>query len=254
MRQGSGKPASEAQHPQSEVGGGGGAWVQVRLSGRPHPFRRENRVGQGRLCRATGPGVRGDNKQGPVSRDRREGRYSNELPGASPLLPRPRAGPTAPGGREQLVPNTPPATAPGHEVLDISLRPSEPPARPGAPTSAGGTSGRRQTQVCTVTQHQGQAALQVLGPFPTPEMSSCTRAWGRSKLRLPLQIDDHSPLPGGDTAGQAPSPRKAPGCLQQQDDCGAAGQWLGPTTTGQGGKCEASTIRIPGPPPSPDQS
>lgn len=91
----------------------GEARVQVRLSGRPHPFRRENRVGQGRLCPATGPEVRGDNKQGPVSRDRREGRHSNELPRASPRLPRPRAGPTAPGGREQFSPEHPTCHSPG---------------------------------------------------------------------------------------------------------------------------------------------
>lgn len=38
------------------------------------PFRGESRVGQGRPCRVTGPEVRGDDKQGPVSRDRERGK------------------------------------------------------------------------------------------------------------------------------------------------------------------------------------
>lgn len=190
----------------------GEAWVQVRLSSRPHPFPGENRVGPGRPCRATGPGVRGDNKQGPVSRDRREGRHRNELPGAPSLLPGPRAGPTAPGGREQLVPNTPPATALGPEVRDISL------------PALGASSQARCPNLCrrnlwpetNTGLHGHTASTTGSGLLSHTERSSCTRAQGRSKPGL-LPADDQSPLPtGGGHSRPAPAPRKGPGCPRQQ--------------------------------------
>lgn len=44
------------------------------VAGHPCSMEKTGWVGQGRPCRATGPKVRGDNKQGPVSRDRRGGK------------------------------------------------------------------------------------------------------------------------------------------------------------------------------------
>lgn len=67
MCQGCDAPASEAQHPQSEVGGGS------KGAGQPeHPHSMEKtRWGRGGPAGQRAQKVRGDNKQGSLSRDRR---------------------------------------------------------------------------------------------------------------------------------------------------------------------------------------
>ena len=64
-------PASEAQHPQS-VRWVEGAGVQLRLSA-PRSMEKTG-WGRGGPAGQQAQQVRGDNKQGPVSRDRRGGK------------------------------------------------------------------------------------------------------------------------------------------------------------------------------------
>jgi hypothetical protein len=92
--------------PTHTYSGGSTSGLEAELNtlAPPLPFQGENRVGQGGPAGQQAQKVRGDNKQGPVSRDVR---HSNELPRASFWDPG-TVTTAAPGGRVQLAKSTQP--------------------------------------------------------------------------------------------------------------------------------------------------
>lgn len=134
---------------------------------------------------------------------------------------------TAPGGTVQLLQSTPPCRSP-LRTRDLGAQPPGPRSlQPGQVPQhlQEEPPAQRKTQACHGhTTSMAGMSCRFWASLSTLQMSSCTRAQGRSKLRLFSTNDQTAHSPGGDTAGQAPSPLKAPGCLCSKVSCGAAGQ------------------------------